>query len=66
MRKAFDAVYSGTGMPYAFSYANEVVTKGICIFRMAEGNPGTRSSRPSIWKGYGLSGGRSRRVIGSA
>ncbi len=39
MRKAFDPVYSGTGMPYAASYANEVVTKGICIFRMVKGNP---------------------------
>ncbi len=39
MRKAFDSVYSGTGMPYAFSYANEVVTKGLCIFRMVKGNP---------------------------
>ena len=39
MRKAFDAVYNGSGMPYAFSYANEVVTKGICIFRMTKGNP---------------------------
>ena len=25
-------------MPYAASYANEVVTKAVCIFRMAEGN----------------------------
>ncbi len=39
MRKAFDAVYSGKGTPYAFSSANEVVTKAICIFRMARGNP---------------------------
>ncbi len=39
MRKAFDSVYNGTGMPYASSYANEVVTKGICIFRMVKGNP---------------------------
>ena len=39
MRKAFDSVYNGTGMPYASSYANEVVTKGICIFHMVKGNP---------------------------
>lgn len=39
MRKAFDPVYSGAGMPYAFSYANEVVTKGICILQMTRGNP---------------------------
>lgn len=25
-------------MPYPFSYANEVVTKGICIFKMVNGN----------------------------
>jgi hypothetical protein len=39
MRKAFDAIYSGTGTPYAFSSANEVVTKAICVFRLAQGNP---------------------------
>jgi ADP-ribosylglycohydrolase len=39
MRKAFDALYSGSGTPYAFSSANEVVTKAICIFRMVGGNP---------------------------
>lgn len=39
MRKAFDAVYSGRGTPYAFSSANEVVTKAVCIFRMTRGNP---------------------------
>ena len=38
MRKAFDAIYSGQGMPYAFSYANEVVTKAMCVFRMTRGN----------------------------
>ena len=25
-------------MPYPFSYANEVVTKGICIFKMVQGD----------------------------
>jgi ADP-ribosylglycohydrolase len=39
LRRAFDEVYSGRGMPYAFSYANEVVTKGVCIFRMVQGDP---------------------------
>jgi ADP-ribosylglycohydrolase len=39
MRKAFDSVYRGEGMPYAHSYANEVVTKGLCIVRMVKGNP---------------------------
>jgi ADP-ribosylglycohydrolase len=39
LRKAFDSIYSGAGTPYAFSSANEVVTKAICIFRMVSGNP---------------------------
>jgi ADP-ribosylglycohydrolase len=39
MRKVFDGIYSGSGTPYAFSSANEVVTKAICVFRMAQGNP---------------------------
>ncbi len=38
MRQEFDSLYSGTGIPYAFSYANEVVTKAVCIFRMVRGN----------------------------
>ncbi len=38
MRARFDEMYSGRGIPYAFSYANEVVTKAICIFRMVQGN----------------------------
>lgn len=38
LRKYFDGVYSGHGMPYAFSFANEVVTKAFCIFRMVKGN----------------------------
>ena len=36
LRVVFDAVYSGHGMPYAFSFANEVVTKAICIMKMVE------------------------------
>jgi ADP-ribosylglycohydrolase len=39
MRTAFDAIYSGAGTPYAFSSANEVVTKAVCVFRMSAGNP---------------------------
>jgi ADP-ribosylglycohydrolase len=39
MRAAFDVLYSGTGTPYAFSSANEVVTKAVCVFRMVKGNP---------------------------
>ncbi|GGH86854.1 ADP-ribosylglycohydrolase [Pullulanibacillus pueri] len=38
LREAFDSVYSGRGMDYAFAWANEVVTKGICIFKMVDGN----------------------------
>lgn len=38
LRSYFDGVYSGMGIPYSFSYANEVVTKGICVFKMVNGN----------------------------
>lgn len=38
LRVAFDDVYGGMGIPYAQSYANEVVTKAVCIFRMVKGN----------------------------
>lgn len=38
MRVAFDPVYNGVGMSYAQAYANEVVTKGICVFNMVKGN----------------------------
>jgi ADP-ribosylglycohydrolase len=38
LRKAFDAIYSSQGPPYAWLYAPEVVCKGICIFRMVKGN----------------------------
>ena len=38
LRAAFDPVYSGCGTPYAFSSANEVVTKAVCIFRMVKGD----------------------------
>ncbi|MCC6859215.1 MAG: ADP-ribosylglycohydrolase family protein [Bryobacterales bacterium] len=38
MRKVFDGMYSGAGIPYAHSYANEVVTKAVCVFRMTGGN----------------------------
>ena len=37
LRSAFAPVYSGTGIPYAASYANEVVTKAVCVFRMVKG-----------------------------
>lgn len=38
LRQKFDEVYSGRGIPYSQSYANEVVTKAVCIFRMVKGN----------------------------
>jgi ADP-ribosylglycohydrolase len=38
LREAFDSVYSGCGVPYCMSYANEVVTKAICILRMVKGD----------------------------
>lgn len=38
LRAAFAPVYSGTGVPYAQSYANEVVTKAVCTFRTVKGN----------------------------
>jgi len=38
MRTRFDAVYSGQGIAYAQSYANEVVTKAVCVFCMVRGN----------------------------
>ena len=38
LREAFDPYYNGIGMPYSISYANEVVTKGICVFKMTGGN----------------------------
>lgn len=38
MRKKFDMMYSGEGVPYAQSYANEIVTKAVCVFRMTKAN----------------------------
>ncbi len=38
MRQKFDSMYSGKGIPYAFSYANEVVTKAVCVFKMVRGH----------------------------
>lgn len=38
MRVKFDEIYNGAGVPYAQSYANEIVTKAICIFRMTRAN----------------------------
>ena len=38
MRRRFDTLYSGAGVVYAHSYANEIVSKAMCVFRMAKGN----------------------------
>ena len=38
MRRYFDDVYAGKGIPYAMSFANEVVTKAVCIFQMVKGD----------------------------
>jgi len=38
MRTKFDEIYSGTGVPYAQSYANEIVTKAVCVFYMTKAN----------------------------
>ena len=38
MRKKFDTMYSGEGVPYAQSYANEIITKAVCVFRMTKAN----------------------------
>lgn len=38
LRAYFDGVYSGVGMPYAMSSANEVVTKAVCIVQMVKAN----------------------------
>lgn len=38
IRAVFDKYYSGDGSPYRFSYANEIVTKAVCIFRLVKGD----------------------------
>lgn len=38
LRGAMDDIYSGEGMPYWCSYANEVVTKAVCVFNMCKGD----------------------------
>ena len=38
LRVAFDPIYNGIGMPYNMSFANEVVSKAICIFSMVKGD----------------------------
>jgi ADP-ribosylglycohydrolase len=38
LRVKMDTAYAGRGIPYASSFANEVVTKAICIFKMTGGD----------------------------
>jgi hypothetical protein len=38
LRAAFDSVYNGIGMPYSMAYANEIVTKAVCIFKLVNGS----------------------------
>ena len=38
LREAFDPHYNGIGMPYNISYANEIVTKSLCVFKTVKGN----------------------------
>ncbi len=38
MRKLFDQIYSGKGIQYSNSFANEIVTKAICVFKMTQAN----------------------------
>ncbi|MBI4876719.1 MAG: ADP-ribosylglycohydrolase family protein [Acidobacteria bacterium] len=37
LRRAFDAIYSGQGIPYAHSYANEIVSKAMALFKLTKG-----------------------------
>ncbi|MGQ9524234.1 MAG: ADP-ribosylglycohydrolase family protein [Armatimonadota bacterium] len=39
LRSAFDAVYGGHGIPYAQSYANEVVSKAFAVLKLTGGRP---------------------------
>ena len=38
LREALNTLYYGIGMPYAMAFANELVTKGVCVFRMCGGD----------------------------
>jgi ADP-ribosylglycohydrolase len=38
LRAVLDTMYYGVGMPYAMAFANEIVTKGVCVFRMCGGD----------------------------
>jgi ADP-ribosylglycohydrolase len=38
LREAFDKIYFAYGLPYSQAFANEIVTKGVCVFRMTGGD----------------------------
>lgn len=38
VRSLMDTIYSGEGIRYAYSYANEIVTRALCIFRVTKAN----------------------------
>ena len=38
LRNVLNTMYYGVGMPYAMAFANEIVTKGVCVFRMCGGD----------------------------
>jgi ADP-ribosylglycohydrolase len=38
LRAVFDGMYMAYGIPYSQSFANEVVTKAVCIFKMVGGD----------------------------
>lgn len=38
LREKINTLYYGVGMPYAMAFANELVTKGVCVFAMCGGD----------------------------
>jgi ADP-ribosylglycohydrolase len=38
MRVAFNKIYFAYGLPYSQAFANEIVTKAVCVFKMTGGN----------------------------
>lgn len=38
LREKLDTMYFAYGLPYSQAFASEIVTKGVCIFRMTGGN----------------------------
>ncbi|SDW16303.1 ADP-ribosylglycohydrolase family protein [Paenibacillus sp. CF384] len=71
LREAFDKSYRGCGVPYGNSFANEVVTKAICIVRMVNANvhdaiiAGANMGRDSV-SVAALAGGLAGAISGAA